>query len=91
MEAEDGWNLGEEVVSRKNGAEHRRRIRMREAAFDRQGGLCWWCKQPMARGPGHDGNPRKLTGDHLYRVREGGTTVVCNIVAACLACNHKRN
>jgi 5-methylcytosine-specific restriction endonuclease McrA len=61
--------------------------RFREQAYKRQGGLCYWCDEPM--GPVGSG-PRGVTAEHLTQRAVGGATNTTNIVAACAECNQKR-
>lgn len=68
---------------------HNLRI-LRNAAFKKQRGLCWWCKEPMIRG-GDPRDERALTGEHLIRRVDGGKTRPGNIVAACRKCNNERH
>lgn len=63
---------------------------LRRAAFDRQGGLCYWCEQPMEL-EGRWNSPHLCTADHLRRRASGGGTVRNNIVAACRDCNNRRH
>jgi hypothetical protein len=66
--------------------------RLARRAFHRQGGLCWWCRQPMTWG--HRGgdayDPLTATADHVQPVWDGGQTIAGNIVAACNTCNQAR-
>ena len=57
--------------------------KFREAAYDQQGGLCYWCKAPMTQ--------TGATQDHLVRLADGGKHVQSNIVAACKPCNTSRH
>jgi 5-methylcytosine-specific restriction enzyme A len=63
---------------------------LRWRAYRAQGGLCYWCQQPML--PNAEINdPRALTADHLVPRYAGGQTKPGNIVAACRRCNSERN
>ncbi|WP_425479562.1 HNH endonuclease [Lysobacter capsici] len=73
----------------------------REAAFNRQQGLCFCCQQPMwrsdpevfARQLGITKRQARLfqrTAEHIVRQRDHGGHSPSNIVATCLACNHAR-
>ena len=63
--------------------------RLRWRAYRAQGGLCYWCKQPMKLN-GPQNHPLSLTGDHLIPRYAGGLTKPGNIVAACFKCNTSR-
>lgn len=69
---------------------------LRDLAYKRQRGLCYWCKQEMIyRGRGELprpwNHPRTLTADHIIRKADGGRTDQTNIVAACAWCNNRRH
>lgn len=70
----------------------RRRLRvLRDQAFARQGGLCYYCKEPMvAATPDTVETPNMVTAEHLLPQSQGGATNEFNIVAACLRCNNDR-
>jgi len=70
----------------------------RHRRYHEQGGLCWWCKQPMELDPVVECHkpmpPRMCTTDHL-RDRFDQTRQELNngekrIVAACWECNTAR-
>jgi|SRR6516164_1854699 5-methylcytosine-specific restriction endonuclease McrA len=63
---------------------------LRDRAYVKQRGLCYWCKEPMALTT-DSSNPRMLTGDHLVPYHNGGETKSGNIVAACRECNNNRH
>jgi hypothetical protein len=63
--------------------------RLREQAYARQGGLCYWCDRPMLRNA--EKSPRNCTAEHLIRSVDGGRTNTINIVAACALCNNTRH
>ncbi len=63
---------------------------MREAAYARQGGLCYWCEQPMLLDVPAN-HSRACTADHLLFRAKGGRTRIDNIVAACRRCNNNRH
>lgn len=65
-------------------------LRYRKAAYRRQKGLCWWCKEKMHVGPPHN-HDRQCSADHVVRLADGGETVPSNIVAACRKCNESRD
>jgi hypothetical protein len=76
--------------------------RARAVAFDRQSGLCFYCKCPMCVGDARafaekhgltiaQARRRACTAEHLRARRDGGTSAQKNIVAACLACNQQRH
>lgn len=74
----------------RGGRTHLRLKQMREEAFKRQGGLCYWCDEPMIVIAEED-NPRLCTAEHVVRQAEGGPTSRSNIVAACFECNNNRH
>jgi hypothetical protein len=61
---------------------------LREQAFKRQGGTCYWCDSPMLD-PLSD-HPRACTAEHLQPRSRGGRDQPHNIVAACFCCNNER-
>lgn len=74
----------------------------RSIAFANQNGCCYYCSQPMwIRNPleilsKYNITPRQTkylqcTGEHLIAHQDGGTSVQCNIVAACRFCNLGRH
>jgi hypothetical protein len=67
--------------------------RLARRAFYRQGGLCFWCNQPMVltRAEPNVDDPRLMTADHHIPRYAGGVTRPGNIVAACYGCNNSRN
>lgn len=76
--------------------ESRRVKKLRRAAFQRQGGLCHWCQQPMlvktqANADEVWDHPRVCTADHVVWRSTGGQTTADNIVAACRECNNSRH
>lgn len=66
----------------------------RERLYHEQGGLCFYCKQPMILMPGPFGKraPGKMaTLEHLQPISKGGRrSPSLNCVAACVSCNQKR-
>jgi 5-methylcytosine-specific restriction endonuclease McrA len=62
---------------------------LRKRAFREQGGLCYWCQQPM-KTHGAQNDPLLCTADHLIPRYAGGLTKPGNIVAACRKCNNGR-
>ena len=83
--------MQEEWVSQKGAMK-----RLRRRAFERQGGLCYWCKQEMILKTAENASevwnhPRVCTGDHLVWKARGGKLTEDNIVAACGECNFKRH
>lgn len=72
------------------GCEARYLRKLRGAAYRAQGGLCWWCRLPM-KTECQETDPRRLSGDHLVRLADGGETKPGNIVAACRECNSTRH
>ena len=93
-----------ETISKHQGCEimRSRLIRNRKAAMKRQGGLCYYCRQPMwvadinafcnhfsmshKRASWH-----KVTAEHLQAKCDSGTDQQANIVAACRFCNEHRH
>ena len=74
----------------KRGRTHARLKQMREEAFARQGGACYWCDEPMLM-IADQSDPRLCTAEHVVRQVEGGPTSRWNIVAACRECNNSRH
>lgn len=77
-------------------------IKSRSTAFERQGGLCYYCNFPMWRGSIEHfarlygitlGVARQFqcTAEHLLARQDGGGDGQSNIVAACLVCNQRRH
>lgn len=77
-------------------------VKSRAAAFERQGGLCYYCKYPMWLGdvepfasrlrlPLRLANSRRCTAEHLVARQDGGSDNAANIVAACFHCNASRH
>jgi 5-methylcytosine-specific restriction endonuclease McrA len=66
----------------------------RRRKFERQGGICHWCKQPMtlARSSQRSGSQPSnfATFEHLQRKRDGGGGKPHNVVLACRKCNNLR-
>jgi 5-methylcytosine-specific restriction endonuclease McrA len=56
---------------------HRRRLRI----FDKTGGFCWHCKNPL----GFDWH-----ADHLIPRAAGGSNAIENMVPSCPSCNHEK-
>ncbi|WP_193335918.1 HNH endonuclease [Devosia beringensis] len=63
--------------------------KLRDEAFDRQGGLCWYCGRRMTAAT--DKRPNRRTAEHLLAQCDGGQDVAENIVAACWFCNTRRH
>ena len=74
----------------------------RTRAFKAQGGICYYCNQPMWNRSEQELTSRypisveqakdlRCTGEHLHPYAAGGTANKRNIVAACLFCNRKRH
>jgi hypothetical protein len=63
-----------------SGNEARLLRQLHARAHQAQGGLCYWCKQPMKE-DAPEGDPRRLTGDYLKPLHAGGETRPGNIVA----------
>jgi len=72
--------------------EYKRRKRAR--LYERQGGLCFYCKRLMVLAKGGDDGrcPSDLaTIEHLEPKSRGGTMSDANTVAACFWCNNDRS
>lgn len=69
----------------------RKRLRQfRELARQRQGGLCFYCKRPMAKvgSPAAQAAPTSVeTIEHRRPKCRGGTDSATNLVLTCRACN----
>lgn len=63
--------------------------KLRDEAFGRQSGLCWYCGRPMSSATDKRSNRR--TAEHLLARCDGGADVAENIVAACWLCNVQRH
>lgn len=81
--------FGVTMPSGMSGSEAKRLQRLRDSAFRRQRGFCWWCNKPMSQGI--ENIPDACSGDHLIRRVDGGRTEEGNIVAACRKCNSSRH
>jgi 5-methylcytosine-specific restriction endonuclease McrA len=77
-------------------------VKHRRAAFQRQGGRCYYCDLPMwiehptafarkARLRRSDTAQLRCTAEHLIARQDGGRNSGDNIVAACLFCNSTRH
>ena len=79
-------------MRRMNGNRQKRLNRLREMAFEEQGGRCFWCERPMRLPrPFDDGSdPTMATAEHLLPIARGGTDERANVVAACAPCNNRR-
>ena len=67
----------------------RRKLRyLRDEAFKRQRGKCFYCHVDMIQPQEGLEHPNMVTADHLLPRAEGGADVECNVVAACLGCNN---
>jgi 5-methylcytosine-specific restriction endonuclease McrA len=78
------------------GGTKQRKDERRKRKFERQGGLCHWCKQPMTlemyRRPQGAKPPRNYASfEHLQRRRDGGSGKHNNVVLACSRCNSSRD
>lgn len=70
--------------------EKKQLLMFRNRAALKQKGLCYWCGEVISNSfPAN--HPRRLTGDHLIPLHNGGKTVAGNIVAACRECNNGRH
>lgn len=69
----------------------RRKLRvLRQIAFDRQGGRCYYCDVVMVMPKKGAMYPNTATADHLLPKAAGGADVEHNIVAACQSCNNAK-
>jgi len=75
------------------GSQRTRLLRLRDAAFWRQNGKCYWCdvKMFLPTSNRHQTSPFLCTGDHILERSKGGKTTRENIVAACKLCNDTRS
>lgn len=82
------------------GEQLRRKKKLRKAAFQRQGGKCYWCGCAMiykTQENAHELHENKemlslmCTADHVTQRSIGGKTSKDNIVAACFGCNTRRH
>jgi len=64
---------------RRTGATVRKTQRYRKEAYIEQGGICFYCCEPILEA--------SATGDHKVPLRMGGNTEKHNIVACCYPCN----
>ena len=81
---------------------HKPISKFRSIAFRKQGGRCFYCRQPMwviepneilstYKITSSKINLLKCTAEHLTAVKDGGETTKNNIVAACWFCNQRRH
>lgn len=93
-----GITMQEKSRSNKRSSLKKQRTR----AFYSQGGVCYYCNQPMwnkkpqeltSQYPISSGQAQFLrcTGEHLESHSEGGSSGSINIVAACWYCNQNRH
>ncbi len=80
------YDLGDnDTVQRHIKVERERAKKLRKSSWWQiqiQKGICHFCQQPV----GAD----NLTVDHLVPLARGGKTTKGNVVAACQACNNKK-
>lgn len=78
-----------------------RTAKLRSRAFQLQGGLCFYCAQPMWQIDGvafakehyltlRQAASFRCTLEHLLPHAAGGTLAAANVAAACLYCNRRR-
>lgn len=76
--------------------------KLRDRCFDRQGGRCYYCQQPMwLADPGAFARIHGLSSaqtarlqasaEHLIARSDGGKDSEVNVVAACVFCNRQRH
>ncbi|QOF69528.1 HNH endonuclease [Aminobacter sp. SR38] len=63
--------------------------RLRDDAYNRQDGHCWYCGRLMSPADGIDSS--RCTAEHLLPQCEGGKDKRDNVVAACWLCNSRRH
>lgn len=73
-------------MTRRTMGDRRRSMKLRDAAYQKQGGLCYYCKQPMVYGD--PDSPFACTAEHLISYSNGGRATEDNIVAAHRRCNN---
>ena len=66
--------------------------KLRDAAFEKQKGQCYYCKRQMQTKTSLDALNKSMmvTAEHLTPISKGGRNNHKNIVAACRKCNNKR-
>lgn len=64
-----------------------------KTVWSETGGVCHWCGIQTVKNPSGTGIQvyNTFTVDHVIPVSQGGTNDRENLVAACYACNQKRN
>ncbi|WP_432284182.1 HNH endonuclease [Aminobacter sp. BA135] len=63
--------------------------KLRDDAYNRQDGHCWYCGRLMSPADGIDSS--RCTAEHLLPRCEGGKDTPANVVAACWYCNSRRH
>lgn len=78
-------------------------VNKRNRAYERQGGICYYCGLPMWEKEDAEVLAAylgikarhvswlKCTAEHLNARTDGGTDSAANVVAACLYCNSRRH
>jgi len=74
---------------KRSGSKDRQVKDMRHQKWLFQGGLCWWCKEPMLKEFGDRGEYASM--EHLVEAAKGGTFHWDNIRIAHAKCNHSRS
>lgn len=77
------------------------RVNSRNAAFEAQGGRCFYCQLPMWRSAPEElaplglrartATPLRCTAEHLVARQDGGGDGRANLAAACWFCNQGRH
>lgn len=63
----------------------------REFVFNRENGLCYYCKVPLNRGADDfNRDKNRFTIDHIISRKNGGDNSIDNIVACCRSCNCRK-
>ena len=71
----------------------RQKAQKRALLWDRQNGLCYYCKRPMRRRertPSDYNYPDDATLDHKTPRSAGGTNNIKNMVLSCFQCNSEK-
>lgn len=55
----------------------------------KQNHRCYYCNEPIFRDC-KQGHPQEATVDHRTPLSRGGSNNMCNLVAACFACNNRK-
>src|SRR5882672_5214245 len=81
----------ENTMSKLSGSEKKRAARLRDEAYVKQRGLCYWCGGFMlTKLEKYDSASYLCSTEHVIPIRNGGKTTRENIVAAHRKCNNGR-